>query len=139
MFRLGQDATAAVIVHEELSASDPAFCLSYLAHSMLFVNNLAFNGNGESIYYRHFYSWTHRILRSRAKGPVPSPSLQWRIDRGDVYERAQCGYGCAGPQDNRSQAGVLRCLFESLLIVGDWRIRGDSRRCVKCEASFNSR
>jgi len=38
------DATAAVIVHEELSASDPAFCLSYLAHSMLFVNNLAQNG-----------------------------------------------------------------------------------------------
>lgn len=40
----GMDATAAVIVHEELSASDPAFCLSYLAHSMLFVNNLAQNG-----------------------------------------------------------------------------------------------
>jgi len=39
------DATAACIVHEELSASDPAFCLSYLAHSMLFVNNLEFNGN----------------------------------------------------------------------------------------------
>ena len=41
----GMDATAAVIVHEELSASDPAFCLSYLAHSMLFVNNVARNGN----------------------------------------------------------------------------------------------
>lgn len=35
------DATAACIAHEELSAADPAFCLSYLAHSMLFVNNLA--------------------------------------------------------------------------------------------------
>jgi isovaleryl-CoA dehydrogenase len=35
----GMDAVAAVIVHEELSASDPGFCLSYLAHSMLFVNN----------------------------------------------------------------------------------------------------
>jgi isovaleryl-CoA dehydrogenase len=34
------DATAAVIAHEELAASDPAFCLSFLAHSMLFVNNL---------------------------------------------------------------------------------------------------
>jgi len=33
------------IIHEELSASDPAFCLAYLAHSMLFVNNLAQNGN----------------------------------------------------------------------------------------------
>lgn len=43
----GMDATAAVIVHEELSAFDPGFCLAYLAHSMLFVNNLAVNGNEE--------------------------------------------------------------------------------------------
>ena len=41
----GMDAVAAVIAHEELAASDPAFCLSYLAHSMLFVNNLSQNGN----------------------------------------------------------------------------------------------
>jgi isovaleryl-CoA dehydrogenase len=41
----GMDATAAVIVHEELSTSDPGFCLAYLAHSMLLVNNLAVNGN----------------------------------------------------------------------------------------------
>ena len=39
----GMDATAAVIVHEELSASDPGFCLAYLAHSMLCANNLNFN------------------------------------------------------------------------------------------------
>jgi len=44
---LGMDATAAVIIHEELSFSDPAFCLSYLAHSMLFVNNLNQNGSEE--------------------------------------------------------------------------------------------
>ena len=44
----GMDATAAVIVHEELSASDQAFCLSYLAHSMLFVNNVARNGKQNS-------------------------------------------------------------------------------------------
>ena len=43
----GMDATAACIIHEELSASDPAFCLSYLAHSQLFVNNLARNGSTE--------------------------------------------------------------------------------------------
>ena len=43
----GLDATAAVIVHEELSASDPGFTLAYLAHSMLFVNNLAQNGSEE--------------------------------------------------------------------------------------------
>jgi isovaleryl-CoA dehydrogenase len=35
----GMDATAAVIVHHEISKSDPGFCLAYLAHSMLFVNN----------------------------------------------------------------------------------------------------
>lgn len=43
----GMDATAAAIVNEELSASDPGFCLAYLAHSMLFVNNLAVNGNDD--------------------------------------------------------------------------------------------
>ncbi len=43
----GMDAVAAVIAHEELAASDPGFCLAYLAHSMLFVNNLAINGNDE--------------------------------------------------------------------------------------------
>lgn len=41
------DATAVCIVHEELSAADPAFTLSYLAHSMLFVNNLEMNGSDE--------------------------------------------------------------------------------------------
>jgi isovaleryl-CoA dehydrogenase len=41
----GMDATAVVIAHEELAASDPAFCLSYLAHTLLFVNNLNFNGS----------------------------------------------------------------------------------------------
>jgi len=39
------DAAAVCAVHEELSAADPAFCLSYLAHSLLFANNLARNGN----------------------------------------------------------------------------------------------
>lgn len=43
----GQDAIAAAIVHEELSWSDPGFCLAYLAHSMLMVNNLAVNGSEE--------------------------------------------------------------------------------------------
>lgn len=40
----GMDAAAVAIVHEEISAADPAFCLAYLAHSLLFVNNLAQNG-----------------------------------------------------------------------------------------------
>jgi isovaleryl-CoA dehydrogenase len=43
----GMDATAAAIVHEEMSASDPGFTLAYLAHSMLCVNNIAVNGNDE--------------------------------------------------------------------------------------------
>ncbi|MCH2534762.1 MAG: acyl-CoA dehydrogenase family protein [Bdellovibrionales bacterium] len=43
----GMDATAAVIAHEELSASDPGFCLAYLAHSMLSVNNIALNANNQ--------------------------------------------------------------------------------------------
>ncbi|MCB9538228.1 MAG: acyl-CoA dehydrogenase family protein [Myxococcales bacterium] len=41
----GMDATAAVIAHEELSAVDPGFTLAYLAHAMLFANNLNFNGD----------------------------------------------------------------------------------------------
>ncbi len=39
------DPMAVVIAHEELSSSDPGFCLAYLAHSMLCVNNLFINGN----------------------------------------------------------------------------------------------
>ena len=38
----GMDTVAAVIVHHELSKSDPGFCLAYLAHTMLFVNNFFF-------------------------------------------------------------------------------------------------
>lgn len=41
----GMDATAAVIAHEMLSASDPGFCLAYLAHAILFVNNFYWNSN----------------------------------------------------------------------------------------------
>lgn len=41
----GMDALAAVVVHEELSFADPGFCLAYLAHSMLCVNNVAVNAN----------------------------------------------------------------------------------------------
>ena len=41
----GLDAVAAVLVHEALSAADPGFCLAYLAHAILFVNNFARNAN----------------------------------------------------------------------------------------------
>lgn len=43
----GLDATAAVIAHEELSSIDPGFCLAYLAHSMLCVNNIETNASDE--------------------------------------------------------------------------------------------
>tara|TARA_B110000967_G_C18893181_1_gene568780 strand:+ start:2890 stop:4116 length:1227 start_codon:yes stop_codon:yes gene_type:complete len=43
----GMDSTAVAIVNEELSYSDPGFCLAYLAHAQLMVNNLAQNGNDE--------------------------------------------------------------------------------------------
>lgn len=43
----GLDATASVIVHEELSYSDAAFTLSFLAHEVLFVNNLYHSAQAE--------------------------------------------------------------------------------------------
>lgn len=43
----GLGSTAAVIAHEELSYSDPGFCLAYLAHSMLCVNNMASHASQE--------------------------------------------------------------------------------------------
>jgi isovaleryl-CoA dehydrogenase len=41
----GMDTTAAVIVHDEMSRSDPGFTLAYLAHAMLFVNNFFYCSN----------------------------------------------------------------------------------------------
>jgi isovaleryl-CoA dehydrogenase len=41
----GLDALASVLVHEALSEADPAFCLAYLAHAVLFVNNFARNAD----------------------------------------------------------------------------------------------
>ena len=41
----GMDAAAVALAHEELSAVDPGFTLAYLAHALLFVNNLAINGS----------------------------------------------------------------------------------------------
>jgi isovaleryl-CoA dehydrogenase len=43
------DAPSVCIVHEELSYADPGLCLSYLAHSVLFANNLAVNGSREQV------------------------------------------------------------------------------------------
>ncbi len=43
----GMDAVAAVIVHEEMSRSDPGFTLAYLAHALLFVNNFYNSSNDD--------------------------------------------------------------------------------------------
>ncbi len=43
----GMDAIAAVIAHEEISASDPGFCLAYLAHAALCANNISVNASEE--------------------------------------------------------------------------------------------
>lgn len=43
----GMDAVAATLVHHELSKSDPGFCLAYLAHAMLFVNNFYYAASAE--------------------------------------------------------------------------------------------
>ncbi|CAM9171322.1 unnamed protein product [Ectocarpus sp. 4 AP-2014] len=80
----GMDASAACIVHEELSAADPALCLSYLGkytHSMLFVNNLEQNGSEEQ---------RSRFLPSACEGStiagmcMSEPGAGERIDRTDV-------------------------------------------------------
>ncbi len=41
----GLDATAAVLLFDALSSSDPGFALAVLAHSILFAQNLQVNGN----------------------------------------------------------------------------------------------
>lgn len=43
----GMDAVSAVIAHEEIAASDPGFCLAYLAHALLCANNIAVNATDE--------------------------------------------------------------------------------------------
>lgn len=43
----GMDATAAVIVTEELASADPGFTCSYATHSMLLINNILRNANEE--------------------------------------------------------------------------------------------
>lgn len=46
---VGLGARAVVAVMEELSYAEPGTCLSYLAHALLFVHNLAQNGSKEQL------------------------------------------------------------------------------------------
>lgn len=41
------DTVASIIAHEELSYSDPGFCLAYLAHAVLCVHNISQNATKE--------------------------------------------------------------------------------------------
>lgn len=86
----GMDAVAAVIVHEELSAADPGFCLAYLAHSMLFVNNFYRNANDEQ---RRRYldkvisgDWIGGMCMTEpAAGTDVLGMKTFAVRRGDVY------------------------------------------------------
>lgn len=99
------DATAVSIVHEELSYSDPALCLSYLAHSILLVNNLAVNGNKEQVSSFSVQIWKGEtnychtrlfILISWlcAARNLSSGSMRRNKDWRYVYVRAQCWHRC---------------------------------------------
>ena len=75
----GMDAVAAVIVHHELAKYDPGFCLAYLAHAMLFVNNF---------YYTSDQGQCARYLPKVISGEwigtagMPSPSsVDWATSR----------------------------------------------------------
>src|SRR5678815_5266150 len=76
------DATAAVIVHEELSAADPAFCLSYLAHAILFANNLYQNASDEQR-----ARWLPDACAGRAVGGMcmSEPAAGTDTETGDVF------------------------------------------------------
>ena len=86
----GMDAVAAVIVHEELSASDPGFCLAYLAHAMLFVNNFFRNANDEQRqrYLRQVISgeWVGGICMTEPEAGTDVLGMKTSaVRRGDHY------------------------------------------------------
>ena len=62
------DPISAVIIHEELSYSDPGFCLAYLAHSILCINNIAQNCSLEQ------------------KKNILTKTLYWRINWCNGYD-----------------------------------------------------
>ena len=84
----GLDATASVIVHEELAYADPGFCLAYLAHAVLFVNNLLLRRERGAAF------------SLSAKDPVG------RVDRRDGNDRAVGWDRCLGHEDRGHSATV---------------------------------
>ena len=61
----GMDLTAMLIAHEELGASDPGFCLSYLAHSVLCVYNIYRNSSEEQK-----QAWLSKLCSGEAIGAM---------------------------------------------------------------------
>lgn len=71
----GMDGVAAVIAHEEIAASDPGFCLAYLAHAMLCANNLAVNCNSDQK-----AKWLPKLCRSEWVGAMAMSEPQVGTD-----------------------------------------------------------
>ena len=90
------DAVACAIVHEELSASDPGFALA-TAHSMLFVNNLAYNGNEEqrlAFFPRFARRMDHAMAMSEPDAGTDVLGLSTAVQRDDgswVVNGRRCG------------------------------------------------
>ncbi len=86
----GMDTVAAVIAHHELSKSDPGFCLAYLAHAMLFVNNFYYCSNDEqkARYLPHVLSgeWVGGMgMTEPGFGTDVLGMATSAVRRGDVY------------------------------------------------------
>jgi isovaleryl-CoA dehydrogenase len=110
----GLDATASVIVHEELAYSDPGFALGYLAHALLFANNFYYAGNQEQ--HRRFLP---AVLSGKLIGAMgmTEPSVGTDVlGMGTVAERRGDGYVINGRKTfitNGPEAGVF-CFYAKL-------------------------
>ena len=81
------DMTAMVLVHEELSRSDPGFCLAYLAHSVLCVYNIYRNASEEQKKL-----WLPGLCKGEKIGAM-------------AMSEPDCGDGCFSHEDQRCQKG----------------------------------
>ena len=81
----GMDFSAMVLVHEELSRVDPAFCLAYLAHSVLCVYNIYRNGSEEQ--KKHLLpplcrgEWVGALAMSEPDGGTDVLAMQTRAEK----------------------------------------------------------
>lgn len=87
---VGLGARAMVSVMEELSYAEPGTCLSYLAHSLLFVHNLAQNGSREQL-SKYLVptiegTWVGGMAMTEPGAGTDAVSMQTRAHRdGDHY------------------------------------------------------